>query len=59
MCMNPLATLDAHKADAFAEHMLNILNHGATSLWVSLGHRTGLFDALEGQEPQTSRGACC
>jgi len=34
------------KADAFADRMLDILNSGALSLTTSLGHKTGLFDAM-------------
>jgi hypothetical protein len=32
--------------DAFADQLLNMLNQGALSLMVSIGHRTGLFDAM-------------
>lgn len=31
----------------FDEHFVTALNHGALMLSVSLGHRTGLFDAME------------
>lgn len=44
---------DAVKADAFAETFLTALNHGALCLMTSIGHRTGLFDALRGQPPAT------
>ena len=37
---------DSHKASAFAERLLTILNHGALCLMISIGHRTGLFDAM-------------
>jgi SAM-dependent methyltransferase len=33
-------------ADVFAEQLLSMLNQGALSLMVSIGHRTGLFDAM-------------
>jgi len=39
-------TLDAGKADAFVEKMTGILNGAALALMTSIGHRTGLFDAM-------------
>ena len=45
---------DGAKADAFAGRMLEILNHGAIALMTSVGHRTGLFDAMAGLPPATS-----
>jgi len=32
--------------DAFAEQILDVLNHGSLGLMLSIGHRTGLFDAM-------------
>ncbi len=46
--------LDYAKATAFAAHLIEMLNHGALSLMVSLGHRTGLFDTMATLEPSTS-----
>lgn len=46
--------LDQEKAEAFAGRMLDILNHGALALMVSIGHRTELFDAMAGMPPATS-----
>ena len=46
--------VDGVKADAFAGRMLEILNHGAIALMTSVGHRTGLFDAMAGLPPATS-----
>ncbi|WP_026279233.1 MULTISPECIES: methyltransferase domain-containing protein [unclassified Thioalkalivibrio] len=40
--------------EAFAGHLVEVLNHGALCLMLSLGHRTGLFDALRGRPPSTS-----
>ena len=37
---------DSAKAEEFANELLSILNHGALSLMVSIGHRTGLFDVM-------------
>ncbi|HIK17210.1 MAG TPA: class I SAM-dependent methyltransferase [Leptolyngbyaceae cyanobacterium M33_DOE_097] len=46
---------DHAKADAFAEGLLNILNHSAISLMISIGHQTGLFDTLATLPPATSQ----
>jgi 2-polyprenyl-3-methyl-5-hydroxy-6-metoxy-1,4-benzoquinol methylase len=35
------------RAEAFEERFVDMLNGGAACLMVSIGHRTGLFDALE------------
>jgi ubiquinone/menaquinone biosynthesis C-methylase UbiE len=45
---------DAARAGAFAEQLLTTLNHGALCLMISVGHRTGLFDAMREMEPATS-----
>ena len=36
------------KAEGFAERMVGVLNEGAIALMTSIGHRTGLFDAMVG-----------
>ena len=51
---DPSPTLDSQKAEAFAGRLLNALNHGGFCLMASIGHRTGLFDAMQGQPPRTS-----
>ncbi|HVW26920.1 MAG TPA: methyltransferase domain-containing protein [Polyangiaceae bacterium] len=38
--------LDTKKIQAFADQVVGILNGGLTSLMLSIGHRTGLFDRL-------------
>ena len=38
--------LDAEKLNAFAGKMIGVLNQSALALMTSLGHRTGLFDAM-------------
>jgi 2-polyprenyl-3-methyl-5-hydroxy-6-metoxy-1,4-benzoquinol methylase len=48
------ASLDPAKAEAFAGWLLDTLNRGAACLMVSVGHRTGLFDAMRGMPPATS-----
>lgn len=37
---------EANTTDEFADQLLDMLNSGALSLMVSIGHRTGLFDSL-------------
>lgn len=38
--------LDQAKAEAFGARMLTLLNHGALTLMISLGHKTGLFEIM-------------
>jgi 2-polyprenyl-3-methyl-5-hydroxy-6-metoxy-1,4-benzoquinol methylase len=45
---------DRAKADAFAERLLTMFNDGALCMMVSIGHRTGLFDAMSKLPPATS-----
>lgn len=47
-------SFDPKSAEAFAGRLLRALNDGALCLMVSIGHRTGLFDAMRDQPPQTS-----
>ncbi|MBY0512289.1 MAG: hypothetical protein K2P78_00045 [Gemmataceae bacterium] len=49
-------TFDAGRADAFAGRMIDTLNAAAADLMTSLGHRTGLFDAMAELPPSTRRG---
>ena len=48
------SSFDRQKAEAFAGRLLTALNDGALCLMVSIGHRTGLFDAMRDQPPHTS-----
>ena len=48
------SSFDAQKAEAFAGRMMAALNDGALGLMASIGHRTGLFDAMRDQPPATS-----
>ncbi|HEY0077200.1 MAG TPA: class I SAM-dependent methyltransferase [Pyrinomonadaceae bacterium] len=41
-------------ADLFAERMLGVLNSGALTLMISIGHRTRLFDTMAALAPSTS-----
>lgn len=45
---------DAAHAEMFASHMITIFNHGLASVAISIGHRTGLFDAMAGLSSATS-----
>ncbi len=47
---------DETRAERFAERMVGVLNGGSLALMVSVGHRTGLFDAMDGLSPTTSEG---
>jgi SAM-dependent methyltransferase len=55
MCLShPLP--DAHDDQAlppFAAQLITTLNHAGTALALSIGHRTGLFDAMRGKSPAT------
>lgn len=48
------SNIDPKQAEAFAARMMGALNDGALCLMASIGHRTGLFDAMRDQPPQTS-----
>ncbi len=54
MCLACNPSIDLTKQEAFAEQLLQILNNGATALLISVGHRTGLFDAMADGTPRTS-----
>jgi 2-polyprenyl-3-methyl-5-hydroxy-6-metoxy-1,4-benzoquinol methylase len=42
------------KVAAFADRLVGVLNGGALSLMISIGHRTGLFDVMADLPPATS-----
>ena len=46
---------DRAKAEAFATNLLAVFNHAALCLMISVGHRTGLFDAMRGLPAATSQ----
>ena len=48
------AVIDSEKAEAFAGEFLSALNHSALCLMTSIGHRTGLFDAMSALPPSTA-----
>ncbi|WP_432798254.1 class I SAM-dependent methyltransferase [Poriferisphaera sp. WC338] len=37
----------SEQTDAFADHLLTVLNNATLALMISIGHRTGLFDAMQ------------
>jgi ubiquinone/menaquinone biosynthesis C-methylase UbiE len=45
---------DRDRAEAFSGALLETLNHGALCLMMSIGHRTGLFDAMRDAPPGSS-----
>ena len=47
-------SVDTAKAQAFAERLLTIFNDGALCLMISIGHRTGLLDAMRGAAPASN-----
>jgi 2-polyprenyl-3-methyl-5-hydroxy-6-metoxy-1,4-benzoquinol methylase len=49
-----LTQYDESRAEAFAGRMLDMLNGGALMVMASVGHRTGLFDALGELDDATS-----
>jgi len=48
-------TYNQKKADEFADKLVLTLNNAATALMISVGHRTGLFDAMADLPPSTVR----
>ncbi len=47
---------DKARGKAFLQQMVGILNSGAMGLLVSIGHKTGLFDSMDGAPPDTAEG---
>ena len=45
---------DEKKSEKFCEDLVGILNGGALALMLSIGHRSGLFDAMENQPPTSA-----
>ncbi|MEW5978826.1 MAG: class I SAM-dependent methyltransferase [Acidobacteriota bacterium] len=52
--LSTMAAFSPQRAEQFSERMLTALNQGAFCLMASIGHRTGLFDALRDRSPMTS-----
>jgi len=49
-----MSELDTARAEAFAARMTGMLNDGFLALMTSLGHETGLLDAIDGLPPSTT-----
>ena len=43
------------RSQAFAERMVGMLNEASLSMMISIGHRTGMFDAMASLPPSTSQ----
>ena len=54
MCIACDTKLSPESLDEFGDRFLNILNHGALAVMISIGHRTGLFAAMRKAGPATS-----
>jgi 2-polyprenyl-3-methyl-5-hydroxy-6-metoxy-1,4-benzoquinol methylase len=50
-----MSTIDEAKAEAFAERFLTALNESSLMMMFSVGHRTGLFDTMDGMSWATSQ----
>ena len=48
------SSFDSAKAGVFAGRLMTTLNDGALCLMISIGHRTGLLDAMRGMGPSTA-----
>ncbi|WP_194778439.1 class I SAM-dependent methyltransferase [Pararhodonellum marinum] len=46
--------IDPAKAEGFAGSLVEMINQGALTIMVSMGHQLGLFDAMVGLAPSTS-----
>ena len=57
MCLicEPTRNIDLDQASAFADQLVEMANHATTSLMISVGHRTGLFDTMSGLSAATSQ----
>jgi 2-polyprenyl-3-methyl-5-hydroxy-6-metoxy-1,4-benzoquinol methylase len=54
MCIACSAKIDVEKQDGFADQLLGMINNSVTTLMVSIGHRSGLFDVMSDGVPRTS-----
>jgi 2-polyprenyl-3-methyl-5-hydroxy-6-metoxy-1,4-benzoquinol methylase len=48
------STIDEKRVEAFGERLMGMLNEGSLALMISVGHRTGLFDAMADLPVSTS-----
>lgn len=54
MCTSCSTLPDPNRVDAFGNQLIQILDHGGAALMISLGHESGLFDAMATMPPATS-----
>lgn len=55
MCNACIPALNQPKdVDTFSNELIDVLNHGALALMISIGHRTGLFDVMDELPPSGS-----
>ncbi len=54
MCVACQTSLDTAKMDAFGERVVDIFNQASLGLMISIGYRTGLFEAMKRLESSTS-----
>jgi len=50
---NETVDFDKARAKAFSRTMMSVLNGGALALMISLGHKTRLFDSMDGEPPRS------
>jgi len=55
MCSNCTIQINQQDTEAFAGTLLGIMNSGAAAMMISIGHRTGLFDAMYNTGPTNSQ----
>ena len=54
MCSNCIPSVDEKAVEEFGGQLLQVLNSAGIAMMISIGHRTGLFDALAESGPTTS-----
>jgi 2-polyprenyl-3-methyl-5-hydroxy-6-metoxy-1,4-benzoquinol methylase len=54
MCNMAVCSMDETQASPFADRLVQILNDGALSLMIGIGHRTRLFDVMSEMRPATA-----
>lgn len=54
MCSSCVPTIDADVSRQFGERLVGVLNQAGLAFMLSIGHRTGLFDSMAGQEAATT-----
>jgi hypothetical protein len=55
MCVVCQAPIQTEQLEAFSHQFLDILNHASAAFMISVGHRTGLFEAMRHLPASTSQ----